>query len=206
MIYIGAFRKERRNRGDASDPLPRWNYKDGDTVQVVCYTNCKQAQLILNGQKDEEPKNLDKDKGFITWEIPFRPGKLEVTGYNQGQEAARYSIETSKRPYAIRAKALKSEITAERGVALIEIEITDEDGNPVFIADDEITCTTSGPVKLLGLEAGNSADMGDYTDNRQRVYQGKMMAYIQATGNKGKAKVVFESPWLKSAEVSLTVE
>jgi beta-galactosidase len=206
MIYIGTYRKTRRDRGAGADPLPLWNYKTGDTVMVVCYTNCQQAQLILNGQKVSEPKDFDKGKGFITWEIPFDAGKLEVLGVNSGLETVRFAIETSKRPYGIQASALSSEINAEGGVALVEVRITDEEGNPVILADDEITCTLSGPAKLLGLEASNPADMGDYTDNRQRVYQGKMMAYIKATGKKGLAKVRFESPWLKGAEVDLTFE
>ena len=99
-----------------------------------------------------------------------------------------------------------SEIESDGGVGLVEIRILDEDGKPVILAEDEITCTLSGPVKLLGLEASNPTDMGDYSDNRQRVFQGKMMAYIKATGKKGQAKVRFESPWLKSAEVDLMVE
>jgi beta-galactosidase len=78
-----------------------------------------------------------------------------------------------------------------------------DDGKAVFMSDDEITCTSNGAVKLLGMEAGNSADMGDYTDNRQRVFQGKMMVYVQSLGKKGTAKVTFESPWLKKAEVIL---
>jgi len=44
---------------------------------------------------------------------------------------------------------------------------------PVLLADNEITCSTNGPVKLIGLEASNPTDMGDYTDNRQRVFQEK---------------------------------
>ena len=82
----------------------------------------------------------------------------------------------------------------------------DQDGKPVFLADDEIVCSTDGPVELLGLEASNPTDMGDYTDNRQRVYQGKMIAYVQATGEKGPAKVILESPWLEKAVIELNIE
>lgn len=206
MIYIGTFHKDRKSRGSASEPFPLWNFNAGDTIQIVCYTNCRQAQLLLNGQNTGVQKEFDNEKGYITWEIPFQPGKLEAIGYISGHEAARYSVETSKRPYAIRAVTMNAEIPAENGVAQIEIQIVDEDGRPVFLSDDEIICLTDGPVKLLGIEAGNSTDMGNYTDNRQRVFQGKMIAYIQAIGKKGKAGVVFESPWLKSAAVELRIE
>lgn len=78
-------------------------------------------------------------------------------------------------------------------------------GIPVLLSDDEITCHIEGPVKLLGLEGGNNADMGNYRDNKQRVHNGRLIAYVQTRGTTGNAKVTFSSPWLKSAEVCLTV-
>jgi len=205
MIYLGSYTKTGRGRNLSTDALPIWNYREGDTVRVVSYTNCQKAQLLLNGQKIEEAKNRNDDTGMIYWDIPFHPGKLEVIGFNSDQEASRYAIETCKQPFGIKAVATNNTISSQKGVAQIEIQIVDEDGKPVILADNEITCTTEGPVKLLGLEASNSADMGDYTDNKQRVFQGKMIAYIQSSGIKGKAKVSFLSPWLKEQVVELEV-
>jgi hypothetical protein len=73
-------------------------------------------------------------------------------------------------------------------------------------SDDEVTCSISGPGKLLGLEAGNNSDMTDYTDNKQRVFHGKILAYIQATGKTGTINVEFTSPWLKPMSVTLEVK
>lgn len=204
MIYLGTFQR-RNSRGSSPDPLPVWNYKNGDTVRVVSYTNCKKAQLLLNGQKMGELKDYNDHSGIITWDIPFQPGKLEVIGYNGGNETSRFAIETSKQPYAIRAKIVSKTISSAKGVAQIEIQIVDEDGKPVILADNEITCSTEGPLKLLGLEASNPSDMTDYTDNKQRVFQGKMIAYLQAT-DKGKAEITFTSPGLKDTSVEINLE
>ena len=206
MIYLGSYLKTGRGRNLSTDALPLWNYREGDTVRVVSYTNCQKAQLLLNGQKIGEAKNRNDDTGIIYWDLPFRKGRLEVIGYNADQEASRYVIETSKQPFGIKAVTMNKTISSAKGVAQIELQIVDEDGKPVILADNEITCTTEGPVKLLGLEASNSADMGDYTDNKQRVFQGKMIAYLQATGTKGKAKVTVSSPWLKEQVVELNIE
>jgi hypothetical protein len=205
MIYLGSYPKRGRDRSFSTDALPLWNYREGDTIRVVSYTNCKKAQLLLNGQRIGEMKYHNDDSGIIYWDIPFRAGKLEAVGYNADREASRYAIETSKRPAGIKAVATNKTISSARGVAQIEIQIVDEDGKPVLLADDEITCTTDGPVKLLGLEASNPADMGDYSDNKQRVFQGKMIAYLQSTGKKGKAKATFTSPWLKEQVVEIEV-
>jgi beta-galactosidase len=206
MIYAGTIRKGGRERISPTDAPPVWNYQAGDTVRVICFTNCPNAQVTLNGEKCGESKSPDPQRGFISWEIPYKPGKLEVTGISPDQQTVSCSLQTCKRPSAIRAETVKDTILSDKGVGLIKIQITDEDGKAVFLAEDEITCTVSGGLKLLGMEAGNSNDMGDYTDNRQRVFQGKMIVYVQSLGKKGTAKVTFESPWLKKAEVALVME
>jgi len=51
------------------------------------------------------------------------------------------------------------------------------------------------------MEAGNNTDMGDYTDNRQRVFHGRMMVYIQPNGGPDEPiSVGFSAPWLREAE------
>ncbi len=206
MIYAGSYPKNGKNRNLSSEALPLWNYREGDTIRVVSYTNCEKAELLLNGQKLGEVKNRNDDTGIISWDVPYHSGKLEVIGYYANLQAASYTIETSKRPNGISAVVANNIIASSDGVAQIEIQIVDEDGKPVLLADNEITCSTIGPVKLLGLEAGNPVDMGDYTDNRQRVFQGKMIAYLRSTGMKGTSKVTFSSPWLKEQIVVIEVE
>jgi hypothetical protein len=207
MTYIGTYRQSRGGRRGLSDSaLPVWNYNEGDTVRVVCYTNCPQSQLRLNGEPIGSPKNNDDNTGIIFWDIPFKPGKLEVTGLKDGKEAAKYSIQTSGRSYAIIATPDKSQLSVNKDLVHISIQIVDQNGVPVVLADDDVTCTVSGPARLLGLESANNSDMTSYRDNSHRVYNGKMLAYIQSAGNKGEVNITFSAPWLKSGRVSLSVE
>lgn len=206
MVYIGTYKNRRQNNWLSIDALPLWNYREDDTVRVVCYTNCQNVQLLLNGQALGELKPYNDESGIIHWDIPYQPGKLEVIGFNAGNESARYAIETSKRPAAIVAKVYGEPKLLPEGIAQIEIQIVDEDGKPVLLSDDELNFRVRGAAKLLGLEASDSRDMGDYSDNRQRVFQGKMLAYIKADKQSGKALVSITSPWLKGAEIELEVE
>ena len=206
MIYAGTYKKRRTNNQLSIDALPLWNYHNGDTIRIVGYTNCSKLQLLLNGKEIGVLQDHNDETGVNFWDIPFIAGKLEVIGYNSGLEAARYSIETSNRPYAVHVEAVNKNISFIKGVAQIEIQIVDESGKPVLLADDEVTCTTDGNVKLIGLEASNPTDMEDYTDNKQRVYHGKMIAYLQSSGKKGKSKVTFSSPWLKEAVIEINIE
>jgi beta-galactosidase len=188
------------------DAPPVWNYKDGEIVRVVVYTSCQKVQLHLNGQKIGESKEYDDERGILYWDVPYKEGVLEAIGTNDNQIAARYAITTSQKPHAIKTKAWKKSISHDSGVAQIEIQIVDQNENPVFGADNEINCTTAGPVKLLGLESGNPQDMGDYTDNKQSVYQGRMIAYLQANGKKGIARITFSSPELIDSVVEIKVK
>jgi Beta-galactosidase/beta-glucuronidase len=196
-------RGRREERTPSMDAWPVWNYQEEQSIRVVCYTNAAQARLELNGNPVGEVKPYNDEHGIIHWDIPYRPGKLEVIGMDtDGRETCRYSIQTSRRPHALRiVSAERSEDST--GVAQVTVQVVDEEGVPVMLADDEVTCEVAGPARLLGLETGNNTDMSDYTDNRHRVYHGKLIAYIQMTGTDEPVHVRFRSPWLESCSLSL---
>jgi hypothetical protein len=207
MTYIGTYLLTKRSRPILSDSaLPIWNYSDGDTIRVVCYTNCPQSQLILNNIPVGQPKNHDDNAGIIFWDIPYKPGKLEVTGVKEGKEIARYTIQTSGRPNTIIATPDKTALSGNKDLVQITIQIVDQNGVPVLLADDMVTCTISGPARLLGLESSNNTDMTSYRDNLHRVYNGRMLAYLQTTGEEGEVSISFSAPWLNSGIVSLKVK
>ncbi|MDU1905209.1 MAG: glycoside hydrolase family 2 TIM barrel-domain containing protein [Dysgonomonas sp.] len=184
-----------------------WNYEEGQSIRVVCYTNAAKAKLLLNGNEVGETKDYDDNTGIIYWDIPYKAGKLEVIGMNSNnKEVSKYDIQSSKQPYALQIIRMDKEISKDKGLAQIVLQVVDENGIPVMLSDNEITCDLMGPARLLGLEAGNNGDMSDYTDNRQRVFHGRILAYIQATGEQGNIKVRFTSPWLKSVETMVIVK
>ncbi len=175
---------------------------------MVCYTNAPQARLLLNGKVVGEMKPYDVPTGIIHWDIPYDGGELRAEGCDMdGNILSDYVIRSSGRPYAIRVTTDRETLTDECKVAHIIVEVVDEDGTTVKLADNNITCRVEGPVRLLGLEGSNDSDMSDYTDDNHRVYHGRLLAYIRsAKGETGKALIKFTSPLLKGAEVELTVE
>lgn len=204
VTYIGTYPKHNYLSIDAWDS---WNYEAGQPIRVVCYTNAPQARLLLNGKVVGEMKPYDQKTGIISWDIPYQAGELVAEGCDKdGRVMSNYSIKTSGRPYALKVTADRATLSGDRAVAHITIEVVDENGIAVKLADNNITCEVEGPAKLLGLEGSDNQDMGYYTDNHQRVYRGRLLAYIQSAGKQGPVKVKFTSPLLKGAEVSLQVE
>lgn len=194
-------------RVPSMDAWPLWNYREGETIRVVCYTNAAKAKLLLNGTEVVETKEYDDNTGIIFWDIPYKTGKLEVVGMDKNNNpVSDYSIQTSKRPQALKIVKADREIKKEKGLSQIVVQVVDENGVPVMLSDDEVTCAINGPARLLGLEAGNNTDMSDYTDNKHRVFNGHILAYIEATGEPGEIKISFTSPWLDPVEITLTAE
>ncbi len=204
VTYAGTYPKNRWVSPDAWDV---WNYEPGQEIRVVCYTNAPQARLMLNGKEVGTMKPYDDKSGIIYWDIPYEAGELVAEGCDaSGKVLSSYTLRTTGRPYAIRVKADRETLSAGKATAHIEIEVVDEKGLPVKLADNEITCRVEGPARLLGLENGANNDMSEHRDNRQRVHMGRLLAYIQTIGEPGDIRITFTSPLLQKAEVVIKAE
>lgn len=212
VTYIGTYPfhprfKDSKRLYLSADAWDIWNYEPGQEIRVVCYTNAPQARLLLDGKVVGEMKPYDVKTGIIYWDIPYQPGKLLTEGCDKdGNVMSFYSIKSSGRPYALRVSADRTKLSSDRATAHLTVEVIDEEGTPVKLGDNEITCTIQGPARLLGLEGSNNSDMSDYTDNRHRAYHGRLLAYIQTVGEKGQVRVKFTSPLLKGTELLLNIE
>jgi beta-galactosidase len=222
MIYIGTYplsggnwdnntsvlevNERRRNEQPSIDAWPVWNYQANQLIRVVAYTNANQAYLELNGKQVGEKKS-DKGKyGVLYWDIPYAVGKLEAVGLDaNGKEISRHLVQSSNRPHTITVNEEQMTISQNGEVGQIEVQIVDEDGVPVLLSEDEITFESSRNIRLLGMEGGNNSDMTNYTDNRHRVFRGRMIIYFKANNaNEQEGKIVLKSDWLKSKEIKVT--
>lgn len=172
---------------------------------AVCYTNQPQARLLLlDGREVGALKPKDDSTGVIHRDIPYAPGRLTAEGLDKaGNVAANYAIETSGCPYAIVAESDRQSFDKAGQVAIIEIEVVDENGVPVKLADNNITVRVKGGGELLALESGDNFDMGDYRDSRQRVYGGHLVAYVRCTDPTQPVELTLASPLLLPAALTL---
>ncbi len=201
MAYLGTYPiKQPKGEPDGEkakltmDAWPNWNYEPGEWVRVVCYTNATQAQLVLNGKDVGKPKPYDAESGIIYWDVPFEPGVLSVIGLDSKQkEVANYAIKTAGKPAAIEIQQMDPCFSERADVVQLNLRVVDDNGVTVPDAAPEIQCEIDGPGALLGLEAGNNRDMGDYTDNRQHAYRGMLAAYVKRTSVPGKVTVRFSA-------------
>ncbi len=203
VTYIGTYPKPRRGDWLSIDAWDSWNYEPGEEIRVVCYTNSPKARLLLDGKVVGDITEMDDSTGIIYWDVPFAPGKLVAEGIGKdGNVESSYEIATSGRPYSIKISADRDSFENPGDLAHLFIEIEDENGVPVKLADNEVTVRVTGPAELIALESGDNYDMGNYRDNRQRVYRGKLLGYLRSTGE-GPVTVEVRSPLLKGDSIKI---
>lgn len=204
-VYVGTHKIESAKKKPSANASAVWNYEPGDIIRVVAYTNCEEAELLLNGKKVGERKPYDDSTAIIYWDIPYTPGTLEVVAYNQGNMVAKDKIQSSGLPYAIRTSMDKTQDIKVGEVLHLMIQVVDENNIPVVLADNQITCKIEGEPDLLGLESGDHNVADNYRDNKQRCKNGKLLGYVKVTGQ-GKVKIRLTSPLLQPAIWELNVE
>ncbi len=194
--YIGTSPiRGRRGRQAQCSPYAadQWNYREGDRIRVMCYTNAPTARLLLNGNAIGGEPQRDNATGILYWDIDYHPGTLRC----EAQNGAAYEIVTTKAPYALR-------LTTD-SVAHIIIEVVDEDGHLVKTADNEVRLNLRG-ARLLGMENGDIMDAS--LNSRQqknvlRAHNGRLIAYFQPLPGDKETYINASSPFLQSAEVGI---
>lgn len=199
VLYLGTASTKTTFGPGRRNLLPAWNYTAGDSVNVSCFTNCDEAELFVNGKTLGKKNMLDaKDSRILTWQTIYQPGELLVKGFKNGKEINHQIIKTAGEPFGIKAMTDLSALQhSKKQLAHIEITVADKNGNPAWNADNEIMVSIEGPAILLGLESGSSVSHEDYKAGKRKLYNGKLLAYVQSTKSAGVVKVKLSSPGLQ---------
>ncbi len=113
--------------------LPHWNFAglEGESIRVVAYTNCSEAELFLNGESLGR-KQIEK-YGHGEWQAAYTAGTLEVKAYGEnGEILATDRRVTSDRPFRLVLKQDTLDVCANGDdIALFTCSAVDENGRDV---------------------------------------------------------------------------
>lgn len=186
--------------------LPHWNLsttEEGEEVRVVVYTNCQEAELILNG-KSLGKKTVEKYT-LVEWRVPYHPGKIEAIGYVDGKKVVEDINETTSRPVAIKME-LQNEVKANgEDVALIFCYAVDEMGRIV----PDATPTVSFHTNLMGKVVGTGSDVSDHTpvpSLTRKMYSGLISVAVKVGNDEGQLKVYAQSENLKGCTLNIDLK
>jgi len=181
-----------------------WNWPTNSTVTVLCFANCPEVTLTLNGNVIGTQKISNAERGILRWKIPYMPGILQAVGRDDGHEVARYSLQTAGEPASIKLLPDLTQLHADgKDICHLEFQIVDAHGVRVPDAAPEVTFECNGPAKLLGLGNGDVNSVEDCKTNRHAAFEGRGLAILQATTTSGDITVKATAPGLEPASITL---
>lgn len=134
---------------------PHWNHPvpEGTVIPVIVYTNCDKVALRVNG-KSLGTKKVAPDES-VRWDVPYRPGRVEATGYRGGRVAVRTVLETTGPATDVHLTASKTTLARDGAdVVVVDIEALDARGRFVPDAQMPLAVRVEGAA-LLGWGNGD---------------------------------------------------
>ena len=166
--------------------LPHWNWKEGQMVDVIAYTNCDYVKLTLNGQPLETKSLADTKKLHLRWKVPFTPGNLKAEGFKNGRLVVTDEVRTADDAAVLELSADRQEISADgRDLAYITVRITDEQGTLVPNADPLVHFEIEGEGTIEGTGNGNPMSLEPAKGRERRAFNGMCQVIVRSNGRKG---------------------
>ncbi|MGH7939494.1 MAG: beta-galactosidase GalA [Limisphaerales bacterium] len=187
--------------------FPHWNWrKEGQDIDVWCYSNCKEVELFLNG-KSLGRKTMPQ-YSHLEWNVKYEPGTLSAKGYDaNGKIIGQTVIETTGPPAAIELDPDRATLEANgEDVSLITVKIVDRRGRTVPTASNRVTFKVTGAGQLIGLGNGDPASHEPDKGTQRSAFNGLCLAILQSGRKPGEISIEADSPGLKSAIATLETE
>ena len=190
--------------------LPHWNWsgKEGQPIDVWCYSNCKEVELFLNdkslGKKTMEPN------GHLEWPVNYAPGTLSAKGYDGEEIVAETKIETTGAPAAVQLTPDRASINADgEDLSIITVSVADAQGRVVPTAGNLVHFELSGPGKIIGVGNGDPSchEPDICAGNWQRsAFNGLAQIIVQSTKQAGELKVTATADGLTPAMLTISAQ
>ncbi len=189
--------------------FPYWDFNEGQIIDVQVCTNAPCAELFLNGKSlgKQAIDHAKSRKTVLDFAVPYEKGTLLAVAYDEtGAEIAKCQRTSFKDATALCVKAEEVWGKLVAGSLLyVDIFAVDENGNPVENANNRVQVNVEGPARLVGLDNGDSADLDSYKGVCRRLFQGKLLAIVQLTGEAGEVRLSASSEGLEEATAVLVV-
>lgn len=160
--------------------LPHWNHrgKEGQKIRVMSHTNCEEAELIVN-RKSYGRKKVELYEQ-VEWEVPYKPGYIEMIGYIKGMKVAHDVKITTGDPVRLKIVPWHRGMYNDGCDAMpINIYAVDENGRGVPDASFAVDISVEGGV-ILGTCNGDPTCHDDFASSHRHLFNGRCQAIVQA--------------------------
>ena len=171
-------------------------------------TNAGYTYQIYEGEGANSTANKNL---YLTWNVPYEDGTITAEAWDAegqpidlGTVQGRTSVTTTGEAAELSASVDRTEIAADGAeLSYITVDVTDEDGNIVPDAANNVKFTVEGEGKLVGVDNGKQDDHQSYQDDNRDAFNGQLVAIVQSTKTAGEITVTASAEGLDPATVTI---
>ena len=171
-------------------------------------TNAGYTYQIYEGEGANSTANKNL---YLTWNVPYEDGTITAEAWDAegqpidlGTAQGRTSVTTTGEAAELSASVDRTEIAADGAeLSYITVDVTDEDGNIVPDAANNVKFTVEGEGKLVGVDNGKQDDHQSYQDDNRDAFNGQLVAIVQSTKTAGEITVTASAEGLDPATVTI---
>jgi beta-galactosidase len=202
--------------------LPHWNWKEGQTIPVMAYTNSDEVELFLNGKSLGRKKHLgepveipvglnaSQDRKFsskyrLEWQVPWQPGTLKAVAYQGGKQVAADEIRTAGAPARVKLIPDRATIQADGDdLSFVTVRIEDKDGNLCPMADNLVKFNVTGAGSIRAVDNGSAATVESFHADHRKAFNGLALLIVSSQkGQSGQIHVAATSEGLAQSAVEI---
>lgn len=184
--------------------FPHWNWagKEGQEIEVWCFTNLERVELFVNG-KSAGAQDVARNS-HVAWKVAYAPGAIEAHGFRGPRRVLTDRRETTGGPAGIRLTPHRAALDADgEDASVIAVEILDARTRGVPTADNDVAFAVVGPGRIIGVGNGDPGSHEPDHASHRHAFNGVCMAILQTTTDAGDIRLEASSPGLTSASVTI---
>ena len=183
---------------------PGYEKKD---MQVDVYSRCEKVTLQLNGEKIGTKETNKKNKFTASFKVPYQEGTLKASAYNGKELIDTFTIQTVKEPVKLKLTADRTNIKANnQDLSYITVELADEKDLCSPFAQRLVEFDISGPGEIIAAGSSNPKSVESFQLKKRTTFQGRCIAIVKSTKDKGTITVSAKSKDLPDNQISIVSE
>lgn len=184
--------------------FPHWNWpgREGQEIDVRCFSNHEEVELLLNG-RSLGVRKIERN-GDARWMVPYEPGRLVARGYRGGELVQETIIETTDEPVKLVLTADRPAIRADgEDCVCVRVCAQDRAGREVPTADALVHFEVSGAGRLIGVGNGDPSSHESDKSPQRRLFSGLALAIVQSQTQADLIRFTARADGLESATIEV---
>jgi beta-galactosidase len=187
--------------------FPHWNWKVGQTVDVLAYySQADEVELYLNGKTLGKRSKQGQDMK-VSWRVPYQPGEIKAISRKDGKTVLEEKIHTAGPAAKLILIADRKEVSADgKDLSFVTVKVVDKDGNLIPDAANLISFTLTGGGSIAGVDNGSQVSHESFKANHRKAFNGLALVILKSGKKAATLQLKASSLGLKDATLSVQMK